>query len=136
MRSDLAVALLDAVLVGAAFVAMLLLRYDGSVPAGRWDSLVGFLPVAVGVVVLSNWAWGLYGQLWRHASLYEARRLTMSGHRAGDPDDVRVRTPQRAHLGGVQRLARRDVPDGGAAVPVAAVLVPPNAERARDAAWS
>jgi FlaA1/EpsC-like NDP-sugar epimerase len=28
---------------------------------------------------MSNGAWGLYGQLWRHASLYEARQLVLSG---------------------------------------------------------
>lgn len=78
-RSDLLVALLDAVLVSAAFTAMLILRFDGSVPARQWDGLLGFLPLAIVVAVLANWAWGLYGQLWRHASLYEARRLTMSG---------------------------------------------------------
>ena len=78
-RADLAVALLDTVLICAAFVATLLLRFDGSVSSENWDGLYSFLPVAVFVVLLSNGAWGLYGQLWRHASLYEARRLVLSG---------------------------------------------------------
>ena len=78
-RADLAVAVLDVVLVCAALVSMLLLRFDGSVPADMWDGLFSFLPVALVTVVLSNGAWGLYGQLWRHASLYEARRLVLSG---------------------------------------------------------
>ena len=30
-------------------------------------------------VVVSNLVWGLYGQLWRHASLYEALQLVKSG---------------------------------------------------------
>ncbi|TVR28207.1 MAG: hypothetical protein EA389_00815, partial [Ilumatobacter sp.] len=79
LRADLAVAVLDVVLVCSAFVAMLLLRFDGSVPADQWEPLLTFLPFAVIVFVLSNSAFGLYGQLWRHASLYEARRLVMSG---------------------------------------------------------
>lgn len=79
LRSDVAVAVLDVVLVSAAFVAMLLLRFDGTVSGGSWNGMFVFLPYAAAVFVLCNWAWGMYGQLWRHASLYEARRLVMSG---------------------------------------------------------
>lgn len=63
IRSDLATALLDAVLVTTAFAAMLWLRFDGDVPARQWETLTTFVPIAVGVMILSNLAWGLYGQL-------------------------------------------------------------------------
>jgi FlaA1/EpsC-like NDP-sugar epimerase len=79
MRSDLVVVALDMVLTAAAFAAMLLLRYDASVPDHGWSDFVTFAPIAMLVVVVSNLAWGLYGQLWRHASLYEALQLVKSG---------------------------------------------------------
>jgi FlaA1/EpsC-like NDP-sugar epimerase len=79
VQGDLVMAFLDGALTVAAIVAMLLLRFEGSVPEASWTNLELFLPIAVAVTIVSNWAWGLYGQLWRHASMYEARRLVMSG---------------------------------------------------------
>ena len=79
VQGDLVMAFLDGALTVAAIVAMLLLRFEGSVPEASWTQLEIFLPIAVAVTIVSNWAWGLYGQLWRHASMYEARRLVMSG---------------------------------------------------------
>ena len=74
-RSDLALALLDAVLLTVAFVTVLVLRFDGVVPASVWSSVLPWLPFAAGVGVFSLWAFGLYGHVWRHASIDEARRL-------------------------------------------------------------
>ena len=79
MRSDLVVVALDLALVASAFSLMLMLRYDGTIPADGWSGLAAFLPFAAGAVVLSNFRWGLYGQLWRHASLHEAQLLLKSG---------------------------------------------------------
>ncbi|MGH9178405.1 MAG: polysaccharide biosynthesis protein [Acidimicrobiales bacterium] len=79
VRSDLLLAVLDAALVTAAFAAVLILRFDGKVPEHHWDLFWEFLPLGVMLSLLSNWAWGLYGQLWRHASIQEARRLLASG---------------------------------------------------------
>jgi FlaA1/EpsC-like NDP-sugar epimerase len=79
LKADLALALLDLVLATSSFTAMLVLRYDGTVPSQSWTDFLSFLPVALVVVVASNISWGLYGQLWKHASLYEARRLVLSG---------------------------------------------------------
>jgi FlaA1/EpsC-like NDP-sugar epimerase len=79
MRSDLVVVALDMILTTAAFAAMLGLRYDASVPDGGWSGFATFAPIAMLAVVVSNLAWGLYGQLWRHASLYEALQLVKSG---------------------------------------------------------
>lgn len=66
---------LDAVIVVAAMSVVLLARYDGRVPEERWAALWVFLPLAVATVLLSGLATGLYGQIWRHASVLEARRL-------------------------------------------------------------
>ncbi|WP_051062412.1 polysaccharide biosynthesis protein [Ilumatobacter nonamiensis] len=79
MRSDILMVVLDATLALVAFAAMLLLRFDGAVPTDRWSNFWEFAPIAVAVVLLSNFAWGLYGQVWKHASLFEARQLVMSG---------------------------------------------------------
>ncbi|MDX2380557.1 MAG: nucleoside-diphosphate sugar epimerase/dehydratase [Acidimicrobiia bacterium] len=79
VRSDVIIVALDAALTTAAFAAMLLLRFDGAVPDDRWSKFIAFIPVAVCLAVICNLAWGLYGQLWKHASLFEARRLVLSG---------------------------------------------------------
>jgi FlaA1/EpsC-like NDP-sugar epimerase len=73
--SDWPLALADAGLVAGAWVAALALRYDGSVPAHAWAGLWTFLPVAVLIALGSNVLARLYSGVWRHASLYEARRL-------------------------------------------------------------
>lgn len=79
MRADALLAVVDAALVTAAFAAVLVLRFDGMVPKHHWDRFWDFLPWALAVSISSNWAWGLYGQLWRHASIQEARRLLVAG---------------------------------------------------------
>jgi len=79
VRSDLVVVLLDILLTYCAFTAMLMLRFDGSVPNSFWSDFRVFIPIALAIVVVSNASLGLYGKLWRHASVYEARRLVMSG---------------------------------------------------------
>lgn len=79
VQSDLAMVAIDAVLAVAAVLLLMLLRYEGAVPEASWSDLWFFLPLAVAVTLVSNARWGLYGQLWRHASLFEARRLVASG---------------------------------------------------------
>jgi FlaA1/EpsC-like NDP-sugar epimerase len=79
LRADLALGVLDAILLAAAYTLTLLLRFDGSVPDAHWRDFGRFLPVAVFVGLAANVLWGLYGQVWRHASMQEARRLLASG---------------------------------------------------------
>jgi FlaA1/EpsC-like NDP-sugar epimerase len=79
MRSDVIVVALDVMLASLAFLSMLVLRFDGVVPGKYWLAFWRFLPIAIAATLVSNWALGLYGQLWRHASIYEARRLVTSG---------------------------------------------------------
>ena len=79
MKSDVVMVLLDAVLALVAFAGMLVLRFDGSVPDRRWAEFWDFAPIVIAVVLGSNFVWGLYGQVWKHASLFEARQLAMSG---------------------------------------------------------
>ncbi len=76
-------AALDAVLLASAYAITLLLRFDGAVPAGHWNDFRAFLPIALVVCLASFKAWGLYGQIWRHASMKEAQRLIGAGCTAG-----------------------------------------------------
>jgi FlaA1/EpsC-like NDP-sugar epimerase len=77
--ADLSLAVLDAVLVAAAFTTMLVLRYDLSVPADAWQSLPTFLAVAVLAQLVVNRLAGLYGPVWQYASIVEAKRIVASG---------------------------------------------------------
>ena len=79
MRADLLFAAFDLVLVSAAYVGVMVLRFDGTVPSSRWDGFYRFLVVASVIHLGSNWAWGLYGRLWRYASIREARQVVLAG---------------------------------------------------------
>lgn len=74
-RLDLSFAALDAILVTCAYLLVLILRFDGTVPPEWWQGFKVFLPVAVLVHLLCNRVMGLYGRVWQHAGVDEARRL-------------------------------------------------------------
>jgi FlaA1/EpsC-like NDP-sugar epimerase len=76
---DLALGFLDAVLVAAAFVSMLVLRYELAVSTEAWRSLGRFLIVAIVVQLVANRLAGLYGPVWQHASIVEAQRILAAG---------------------------------------------------------
>jgi FlaA1/EpsC-like NDP-sugar epimerase len=69
---------LDAVLVGGAYLITMFLRFDLHVPERYWHQLVGFLPIAIVVHLTANRSWGLYREMWLHASVREARRVVLS----------------------------------------------------------
>src|SRR5688572_33480169 len=75
VRNDAPLALLDALLVVVAYCSIFVVRFDLAVPPRFWSGFRTFLPLAVVVHLLSNWRYGLYGQMWRHASLQEACRV-------------------------------------------------------------
>ena len=79
IRSDYVIAVLDMVLCLAAFTSALVLRYEGKVPTAFWDRFTAFIPFVLAIVLVSNIVFGLYGKVWRHASIHEARRLIGSG---------------------------------------------------------
>jgi FlaA1/EpsC-like NDP-sugar epimerase len=78
LRVDLVYVAVDAVFIAIAFGACLLLRFDGAVPDHYLFQFVITLPLIVGVGLAMNWLWGLYGELWEHASVLEARRIILS----------------------------------------------------------
>lgn len=79
MRVDWPLVLLDAVVVVLAYVGMTFLRFDGRVPPALARSLADALPVLAMIHVGANALSGLYGRVWRQASVEEARRVLASG---------------------------------------------------------
>ncbi|HEX5365627.1 MAG TPA: nucleoside-diphosphate sugar epimerase/dehydratase [Acidimicrobiales bacterium] len=76
-------ALVDVVLVAGSFVVLLFVRFDGDIPSPYQARLFELLSVIVLVQLGANLAWGLYGQIWKHASVAEARRIAFAGASAG-----------------------------------------------------
>jgi len=79
VRSDVALVLIDAVLVPGAYAAMLVLRFDGAVPAEFWGPFPLFALLAAATHLAGNWAFGLYRRIWRHAGVQEARGVLLAG---------------------------------------------------------
>lgn len=80
---DVPLAFLDLLIAVVAYLGPLVLRFEGAVPDRYWRNFWVFLPVAVLLHLLANYLFGLYGQMWRYASVQEARRLLLSGSLAG-----------------------------------------------------
>jgi FlaA1/EpsC-like NDP-sugar epimerase len=78
-RRDVPLALLDAAAVFLAYLATLVLRFDGSVPKEYWKNFRWFVPIVILLHLVANYVLGLYGQMWRYASVQEARRVLLAG---------------------------------------------------------
>jgi len=78
-RRDAPMATLDLGVVLSAYLCTLVLRFDDSVPPQYWGSFWRFLPVAAVSHLLVNQLCGLYGPMWRYASVLEARRVVRAG---------------------------------------------------------
>lgn len=74
LREDLVAKFVDAGLVAVTLGTALLLHFEGDVPVRYRSSAFQILPLVVGIVLVSNHVNGLYDQVWRHASIVEARR--------------------------------------------------------------
>lgn len=79
VRADVPLVLLDVLLCIGAYGAVLVLRFEGSVADRYWDLFPRFVPLAVATHLAANWMWQLYGQIWKHASVQEARRVLLAG---------------------------------------------------------
>ena len=62
-----------------AFGLMLVLRYELAVPDDAWSGFLRFVVVAIVVFLIINRIAGLYGPVWKHASIYEAQRILAAG---------------------------------------------------------
>ncbi|MGQ0669880.1 MAG: polysaccharide biosynthesis protein [Actinomycetota bacterium] len=79
LRRDVPLSLLDLAVVFPAYLGPLVLRFDGMVPTNYWRNFLPFVSVAAFLHFLSNYLFGLYGQMWRYASVQEARRVVLAG---------------------------------------------------------
>jgi FlaA1/EpsC-like NDP-sugar epimerase len=79
LRRDIPLVLLDIAVLFATYLACLVLRFDGAVPERYWENFREFIPVVAFLHLLANYFFGLYGQMWRYASVQEARRLLLAG---------------------------------------------------------
>jgi FlaA1/EpsC-like NDP-sugar epimerase len=83
VRASVPLLPLDVILAAAAYGLVLVLRFSGNPPPRIWDDFRIFLPIAIVVHIGANWIAGLYGQMWRYASIAEARRVLTSGFGSG-----------------------------------------------------
>jgi FlaA1/EpsC-like NDP-sugar epimerase len=79
LRRDAPLAVLDLGVALGSYMLTLVLRFDGSVPTRYWSSFWRFLPLALAIHLLVNHLYGLYGPMWRYASVHEARRIVLAG---------------------------------------------------------
>ena len=73
VRADLPLMALDAAVTAGCYVAALVLRFDGAVPEHYWSRFPRLVLLAAVAHLSANLAFGLYRQMWRHASVAEAR---------------------------------------------------------------
>ncbi len=86
VRTDVSFAVVDALLVAAAYSAALILRFvdqTSGVPPRWWRDFLWVLPIIVAVHIISNIAFGTYGHVWEHASIAEAIRIILASMMAG-----------------------------------------------------
>lgn len=76
VRVDISFAVVDAVLVGVAYMAALGIRsLEGGLPFEWLPRLLQVLPAIIAVHLVANVATGAYGHVWEFASIGEARRV-------------------------------------------------------------
>ena len=95
MLRDAPLVLLDLAIVLSAYLSTLVLRLEGDVPATYWRNFWIYLPLIAGIHLAVNHLFGLYGQMWRYASVLEARRVVLAGLTAGGFILAAVTLPQR-----------------------------------------
>jgi FlaA1/EpsC-like NDP-sugar epimerase len=79
VRRDAPLAILDLLIALAAYLLTLVVRFDGLVPVEYWRNFWAFVPTALASHLLVNHVFGLYGHMWRYASVLEARRVVQAG---------------------------------------------------------
>jgi FlaA1/EpsC-like NDP-sugar epimerase len=79
IRREIPLITLDLTVALLAYFLPLALRFDGLVPLRYWSNFWRFLPLAFAIHLAANHFCGLYGQMWRYASVQEARRIVLAG---------------------------------------------------------
>ncbi len=78
VRSRLVFTLLDAICVVAGYSVAQVIYFRDKAPGLYWQHLATFLVTALVVTLVANHVFGLYGRMWRHAGVEEARQLIFS----------------------------------------------------------
>jgi FlaA1/EpsC-like NDP-sugar epimerase len=83
VRSRLLFMVLDAVCVVAGYGASVVIYFHNEAPIAYWDHFVAFIAFAIVLTLVSNHLFGLYGRMWRHAGVDEARQMMLSSATIG-----------------------------------------------------
>jgi FlaA1/EpsC-like NDP-sugar epimerase len=83
LRRDVPLVIIDVAAGFAAYIIALVLRFDGAVGREYWEGFQRLAIFIVGLHIVANYLFGLYGQMWRYASVPEARRVLASGISSG-----------------------------------------------------
>ena len=83
LRRDGSLAAGDLGVAFSSYLLTLVLRFDGAVPDRYWLSFWRFLPIALAVHMVVHNLCGLYGPIWRYASVHEATRVVQAGAISG-----------------------------------------------------
>ena len=83
LQRNTPLAAMDLAIAFLAYLATLVLRFEGHIPGEYWSSFRIVAPAIAVVHVLTNHLFGLYGEVWRFASVREARRVAVSAATAG-----------------------------------------------------
>jgi FlaA1/EpsC-like NDP-sugar epimerase len=83
LRRDIPLVLLDAAAAFTAYLIPLVLRFEGSVPKYYWGNFWRFVPIVILIYLLASRVFGLYGHMWRYASIEEAQRVIFASVTAG-----------------------------------------------------
>lgn len=83
LKRNVPLALLDLAVVCVAYLATLVLRFEGAIPGDYWRNFRLFMPAIAVVYLLTNQLFGLYAEVWRYASIREARRVLLAVVTAG-----------------------------------------------------
>ncbi len=78
IKSRLVFTLLDVICVIAGYSLAQVIYFRDKAPGLYWQHLASFLVVTLVVTLVANHVFGLYGRMWRHAGVEEARQLILS----------------------------------------------------------
>jgi FlaA1/EpsC-like NDP-sugar epimerase len=69
---------LDVLVVLAAYGLAEVIYLRDRAPAIYWRHFVSFVAIAIAIQITANYAFGLYGRMWRHAGIEEVRQILLA----------------------------------------------------------
>jgi FlaA1/EpsC-like NDP-sugar epimerase len=83
VRARVLFMVLDTVCVAAGYGASEVIYYRRVAPSNYWPHFTGVVAIIIVLTLLSNHLFGLYGRMWRHAGVDEARQMIFSAGAMG-----------------------------------------------------